>query len=107
MEVGHRLADQAESGDPRERIIMEHPHQKKHSGDIRVNLAGINPDLARAEVTATLSLLSEGTTYCAACKEEIPGLAVYFTRPRPDRRDGYDLVAITCPGCAGYEGELA
>ena len=85
---------------------MDH-QEAKHSGDIRANLAGINPDLARAEVTATLSLLSEGATYCAACNEEIPGLAVYFTRPHPDRREGYYVVAITCPECAGYEGELA
>jgi hypothetical protein len=107
MEVGHRYADQTESGGPRERIIMNNLDPKKHGGDIRVNLAGIDPDLAKADVTATLTLLSEGVAYCAACKEEIPGLAVYFTRPRPGHRDGYRLVAITCPECAGYEGELA
>ena len=82
---------------------MDHPPQKKHGGDIRVNLAGIDPDLAKAEVTATLTSLSEGVAYCAACGEEIPGLAVYLTRPRPGHREGYDLVAIMCPECAGYE----
>ena len=83
---------------------MDHPQPKKHGGDIRVNLAGIDPDLAKAEVTATLTLLSEGVAYCAACNEEIPGLAVYLTRPRPGHREGYELIAVMCPECAGYEG---
>jgi hypothetical protein len=86
---------------------MDHPPQKKHGAHIRVNLAGINPDLAREEVTATLTSLSEGVAYCSACEEEIPGLAVYVTRPRPGHRDGYQLVALMCPECAGYDGEFA
>jgi hypothetical protein len=86
---------------------MDHPQPKKHGGGIRVNLAGIDPDLAREEVTATLTSLSEGVAYCTACGEEIPGLAVYVTRPRPGHREGYELVALMCPECAGYDGELA
>jgi hypothetical protein len=105
--VGHHLGLAGAGGEPTEGIIMSNPHPKKHSGDIRVNLAGIDPDLATDEVTATLTLLSEGVAYCAACKEEIPGLAVYVTRPRPGHRDGYEVVAVMCPECAGYDGELA
>jgi len=86
---------------------MSNPHPKKHGADIRVNLAGIDPDLAKAEVTATLTSLSEGVAYCSACEEEIPGLAVYVTRPRPGHREGYKLIALMCPECAGYDGELA
>ena len=91
-------------GEPTGRIIMDNPQPKKHGADIRVNLAGINPDLARTEVTATLTSLSEGVAYCPECGEEIPGLAVYITRPRPGHREGYELVAVMCPECAGYEG---
>jgi hypothetical protein len=102
--VGHHLGLAGAGGEPTGRIIMDHPQQEKHGRNIRVNLAGINPDLDKAEVTATLTLLSEGVAYCSACKEEIPGLAVYFTRPRPSLRDGYEVVTITCPECAGYQG---
>ena len=86
---------------------MDNPQPKKHGADIRVNLAGINPDLARTEVTATLTSLSEGVAYYPECGEEIPGLAVYVTRPRPGHREGWDLVAVLCPECAGYDGDLA
>jgi hypothetical protein len=85
---------------------MDHT-QVNHAENIRVNLAGIDLADARDGATATLSLLSEDTTHCDDCKEEITGLAVYFTRPRPDRRDGWEIVAVTCPGCGGYDGELA
>jgi hypothetical protein len=85
---------------------MDHP-QVNHAPNIRVNMAGIDLAEARAGATATLSLLPEDTTYCDDCKAEIPGLAVYFTRPRPDRRSGWEIVAITCPKCGGYEGEVA
>jgi hypothetical protein len=102
--VGHHLGLAGAGGEPTEGIIMDHPQPKKHGGDIRVNLAGIDPDQAREEVTATLTSLSEGVAYCPECGEEIPGLAVYFTRPRPGHREGWDLVAVMCPECAGYEG---
>ncbi len=85
---------------------MDHP-QVNHAENIRVNMAGIDLAEARVGATVTLSLLSEDATYCDDCKAEIPGLAVYFTRPRRDRRTGWELVALTCPKCAGYDGELA
>lgn len=92
-------------GKPTERIIMDNLHPKKHGGDIRVNLAGIDPDLAKDEVIATLSLLSEGETFCDECGERIDELAVYVSRPRPHLRHGYEVVAIVHREC--YSGDVA
>jgi hypothetical protein len=103
----HPCSGRLEGDDPIGRMatMTDHPPQKKHGGDIRVNMRGINIAEAKAGAMATLSLLSEGERFCDECGERIDGLAVYFTRPRPDLRDGYELVAITCPPCAGYVGE--
>ena len=77
---------------------------KKSCGEARVNLRGV-PE--HPGTSATISLLPEDTTYCFACGEEIPGLAVYLTRERPERRSGFELVGILHPDCngAGAKGE--
>ena len=78
---------------------------KKSYGEPRVNLGGVP---MHPGTSATISLLSEDTTYCDDCGEEIPGLAVYLTRERPERRSDYELVAIVHPECYGAEdGEVA
>ena len=71
---------------------------------VDVSLTGISPTKAKAGITATLSLLSEDETFCTKCKGRIDGLAVYVTRPRGERRQGYELVAIVHQAC--YEGEV-
>lgn len=82
---------------------MDHS-QDNHGANINVNMVGIDLAETRAEATATLSMLSEDNTCRDGRGEEIPGLAVYFTHPRPGHRDGYEIVAITC---AGYDGKFA
>ena len=72
-----------------------------------VNLRGVPVAEAREAPMVTISLLSEGVECCDDCGREITGLAAYWTRQRPSRRDGWDLVKLTCPGCAGHDGEVA
>jgi len=68
-------------------------------------MRGISEDLVSREVTATVSILSEGTTLCAECGRPIIGRCVYLTRPKPSHRQGYELVAITHPRCYGVADE--
>lgn len=74
---------------------------------VKVNLRGVPLSEAKATTTVTISLLSEGTHHCDECQKEIPGLAAYHTRPRPGHRDGWELVALTCPECVGHDGRAA
>ncbi len=78
---------------------------KKAGPAPRVNMRGIPMDAVSQEVTATISILSEGTTLCDECGMPIYGRCVYLTRPAPIRRDGYTLVSITHPRCYGVADE--
>ena len=78
-----------------------------HYEQPRVNLRGISPTEAKAAPCVTISLLCEGERFCDECGGRIEDLAAYFTQPRPRLRDGYEVVAITCAECAGYDGEDA
>ena len=78
------------------------------NGDgLSVNLRGINLVEAREAPMVTISLLSEGVEHCDDCGKEILGLAAYHTRQRPSRYDGWELVKLTCPRCAGHDGRVA
>jgi hypothetical protein len=67
-----------------------------HEDYIAVNLRGV-PE--HPGTSATLTLLSEGETFCDECGKRVDGLAVYVTRERPERRSGYELTAIVHREC--------
>ncbi len=64
------------------------------------NTKGTPLELAARETTATVSILSEDTTYCDECGELIIEKCVYVTRPKRGREQ-FELVAITHPECYG------
>ncbi|MDP9488023.1 MAG: hypothetical protein M3Q49_19905 [Actinomycetota bacterium] len=80
---------------------MRDSRYKKAGPTPRVNMGGIPMGVASQEITATISILSEGTTLCDECGMAIYGRCVYLTRPEPSRYDGYVLVSITHPRCYG------
>lgn len=84
---------------------MEDSTPKKAGPSPVVNMRGIPEDAASQEVTATVSILSEGETLCAECGMPIYGKCVYLTRPEPGRHDGYALVSVTHPRCYGVADE--
>ncbi|MDP9457937.1 MAG: hypothetical protein M3Q49_04995 [Actinomycetota bacterium] len=68
-----------------------------------VNAKGTPLELAAREVTATISVLSEDTTFCSVCGGLIIEKCVYLTKPKRSREQ-FELVAIVHPECYGAAG---
>lgn len=71
------------------------------------NTRSISHNTSGVNMTATLSLLSEGEVFCNRCGRRIDGKAVHVTKKRPHYHKSHELeiVALLHPSCYGWKDD--